>query len=63
MSNSTPTTRLLWTPRYTSDAIGVCPKTLFNLTKDKRLPCVRIGRTVRYDPKDVADFIEKHKQK
>jgi predicted DNA-binding transcriptional regulator AlpA len=28
------------------------------LTKTGKLPAVRIGRAVRYDPGDVAEFIE-----
>jgi excisionase family DNA binding protein len=48
----------------TNDAakyLAVCERTLFELTKTKRLPVVRIGRAVRYDIADLDAFISKAK--
>ncbi len=48
----------LLTVREVSELLGVCERTAFELTKTGKLPAVRIGRAVRYDPGDVAEFIE-----
>ncbi len=45
----------LLTVREVSELLGVCERTAFELTKTGKL---RIGRAVRYDPGDVAEFIE-----
>lgn len=52
---------LLWTVRETAAALACCEKTLWQLTRDGRLPAVRIGRGVRYDVADVRAFIEASK--
>jgi excisionase family DNA binding protein len=49
---------LLLTARAASAALAICPKTLWALTRDGKLPAVRIGRAVRYDVADVRRFIE-----
>ena len=54
---TTPAPFLL-TARQTAAALQVCEKTLWALTRDGRLPAVRIGRAVRYDLADVRRFIE-----
>lgn len=41
--------------------IGVSERTLFTLTKGGKIPAVRIGRAVRYDPVDIQKFIERAK--
>jgi excisionase family DNA binding protein len=48
----------LLTVRQVSDLLGICERTAFELTRIGKLPAVRIGRAVRYDPVDVAAFIE-----
>ena len=48
---------LLLTVRQTAEVLQVCEKTLWALTRAGRLPCVRIGRGVRYDVADVRRFI------
>jgi excisionase family DNA binding protein len=52
---------LLLTARQTAAALQVCEKTLWSLTRDGKLPAVRIGRAVRYDLADVRRFIEASK--
>lgn len=39
----------------------MCEKTLWSLTQNGQIPAVRIGRAVRYDPRDLAEWIEKSK--
>jgi len=56
---SNPTAEpLLLTARDTARALAVCEKTLWALGRDGKLPCVRIGRAVRYDLADVRRFID-----
>jgi len=53
---------LLWTVRRTARATGWCEKTIRNLLgKPDGLPAVRLGRSIRIDPKDVLAFIEARK--
>jgi len=42
-------------------ALRICEKTLWTLTQAKSLPCVRIGRRVLYDPRDLQRWIDGQK--
>ena len=42
-------------------AIGT--RKLWELTNRRDIPCVRIGRAVRYDVRDLESWIESHKSK
>ena len=53
--------RLLWTCREVAGALNVSERTLWTLTKAGAMPCVRIGRSVRYDPVDIRQWIERQK--
>jgi excisionase family DNA binding protein len=53
--------KLLWTRREAAEALSVSERTLWTLTDDEKIPCVRIGRCVRYDPEDIRRFIETQK--
>lgn len=55
---SDPTEPLALTIRQTAEALQVCEKTIWTLTKAGRLRAIRIGRAVRYDVADVRRFIE-----
>jgi excisionase family DNA binding protein len=55
------TLRLLWTCREAAAALNLSERTLWSLTKAGGLPCVRIGRSVRYDPADIRAWIEAQK--
>ena len=41
--------------------LGVCERKLWELSKDGRIPAVRIDRSVRFDVVDLDAFIEKAK--
>ena len=47
--------------RKAAAALGISPRTIWQLTQDGHLTCVRIGRRVLYDPADVRTFIEQRK--
>ena len=53
--------RLLWNLRESAKAIGVSGKTLQTWAKRGKVPCVRIGSRVLYDPQDLQRWIEKLK--
>jgi len=53
--------RLLLTCREASEALGISVRTLWALTKCGEISCIRIGRAVRYDPRDLLAFIERKK--
>jgi excisionase family DNA binding protein len=53
--------KLLWTSREAAKALSISERTLWGLTKGGKVPCVRIGRAVRYDPKDIRAWIDGQK--
>jgi excisionase family DNA binding protein len=40
----------------------ISPRTLWQLTRDGKIRCVRINRLVRYDLQDLLAYIEKQKK-
>lgn len=60
---SAPTSQApaLLTAREAAKLLAVCEKTLWALTKSGEIPVVRIGRSVRYDPRDLSRWIDKVK--
>lgn len=52
---------LLYTARQTAAALVVSQRTLWTLTQKRGLPCVRVGRLVRYAPDDLKAWIESQK--
>jgi len=56
--------RLLLKPREAAQALSLCEKSLYNLTKRSEIPAVRFGphgRTVRYDVEDLKAWIRNNK--
>jgi excisionase family DNA binding protein len=49
--------KLLLRPRDAARALAVSERTLWTLTRRGSLRCVRIGRAVRYDVRDLDAFI------
>ena len=52
---------VLLTSAQAAKTLAISPRTLWTLTNDGRLPCVRVGRSVRYDAADLARWINEHK--
>ncbi len=42
--------------------LTVSPRTMWQLTRDGKIRCIRINRLVRYDPQDLLAYIEKQKK-
>jgi excisionase family DNA binding protein len=49
--------RLLLTPREAAAALAISERTLWTLTDTGAVPCVRVGRAVRYAPADLENYI------
>ncbi len=60
-SNTLVTQRLLLTPREAAQALRISERKLWGLTASGEIPCVRIGRSVRYDINDLHAWIEERK--
>ena len=53
--------RLLIKPSEAAALLSVSERTLWTLSNKCGLPCVRIGRSVRYAPRDLEVWVERHK--
>jgi excisionase family DNA binding protein len=51
----------LWTSREAAKALAISPRKLWDLTNRNVIRCVRIGRSVRYDPQDLRTYIDTQK--
>ena len=54
--------QLLLNRRQTARAMAISVRLLDQITKEQRLPFVRLNRRVLFDPQDVRLWIESHKQ-
>lgn len=55
--------RKLLTGREAAKVLGVCDKTLWAMTNRGEMPAVRRGRSVRYDPADLNQWIASNKSR
>lgn len=53
--------QLLLRPNEASRSLAISPRLLWSLTNSGQIPCVRIGRAVRYDPRDLDAWISVQK--
>ena len=61
-TQSTPE-RLLVKPQQAADMLAISPRLLWSLTNRGEVPCVRIGRSVRYDLADLRAWIDGQKSR
>jgi Helix-turn-helix domain len=54
-----PIARLLLTPAEAATALRISPRLLWSKTKLGEIPCVRIGKAVRYSPAALQRFIDR----
>lgn len=52
---------LLLNATEAADALSIGTRKLWELTNCGDIPCVRIGRAVRYDPEDLKSWIQRNK--
>jgi predicted DNA-binding transcriptional regulator AlpA len=53
-----PPTRLLITARDAAFALSMSPRKLWAMTNAGQIPCVRLGRCIRYSPAELQSWIE-----
>ena len=58
-----PAIGILLRPSDAAEALAISPRKLWELTNCGDIPCIRIGRAVRYDPVDLRNWIEMQKHK
>jgi len=52
-------TKLLLNSRETARMLGISERKLWTMTKERMIPFVRLGRSVRYSIKALESWIEK----
>jgi excisionase family DNA binding protein len=57
-----PAFQALLTAKATAKLLGISERTLWTLTNQKEIPHLRIGKALRYDPRDIETWIEKRKR-
>ncbi len=62
-STAATTPAALLKPDDVATVLAISPRKLWSLTAGGEIPCVRIGRAVRYDPRDLACYIETQKHR
>ena len=59
----TSTLRLLLKPPEAARALAISARKLWSLTDPRGpIPCIRVGRAIRYDPRDLEAWIEEQKE-
>ena len=59
MANDPP--GLLWTPPITAEQLGISLAHLYRLASEHRIPFVRLGGALRFDPVDVRAWLDAKK--
>ena len=50
----------LFNTKQIADYIGVCPRTISNMVRERRIPVIKFGGSVRFDPIKVRQALEKY---
>ena len=61
MQSSPTKPALLLTPQQAADDLAISPRKLWTMTASGEIPCVRIGRCVRYPLGDLRRWIDDQK--
>ena len=61
--NTEPHAAILIDVREAARRLAISPRTLWQLTKDRAMPSVRIGKSVRYRVADLEDWTRRQVQK
>ena len=59
---STSDKPLLITSEQAARLLTISKRKLWELTNARKVPCVRFGRAVRYDAKDLREWLETQKE-
>lgn len=52
---------MLIRPRDAAAMLALSERTLWSMTQAGLLPCVRVGKSLRYDPADLAAWVQRAK--
>ncbi len=63
MKSSTTPERLLVSATEAARMLSISPRTLWSLTRDGEIPCVRVRHRVLYDLADLRAYIEVKKER
>jgi len=55
------TEQLLLKPVDAAKALAISASKLWSMTAGREIPCVRIGKSVRYDPADLRAWVDSRK--
>ncbi len=61
--SDTPTTPLLLSATEAARMLSISPRTLWSLTRDGEIPCVRVRHRVLYDIEDLRAYIAEQKER
>ncbi len=53
----------LWNAAQTARHLGLSVPHVYNLAASGKIPSIKFGKAVRFDPKDVEDFIREHRRR
>ncbi len=64
MTDTTPELpRLALRPREAAKTLSISERTLWSITSPRgSLPCIHIGRSIRFDPRDLLVWIDGQKE-
>jgi len=51
----------LLTARQVADRLGLCTRSVYNLSREKIIPSIRLGKTLRFDQEDIESAIKRHR--
>ncbi|MBI9018596.1 MAG: helix-turn-helix domain-containing protein [Phycisphaerae bacterium] len=50
--------------KIAANYLGICERKLWELTMPRGdIPCIEIGRSIRYDMDDLKNWVQEHKRK
>ena len=59
MSDAKRNDETLLRPDEAARRLAISERSLWQLTKDEEIPCIRLGRSVRYSADDLRDVIRR----
>jgi excisionase family DNA binding protein len=60
--SSGPDSDPLWTVRRAAQYLGLHEKTVYDMVARGELPVIRVGRSLRFDPRDMTRWVSARKE-
>lgn len=54
--------RLLIDATAAAELLSLAPRSLYQLAQERRIPCVRIGRRLRFEPDRLREWIRENRE-